>query len=113
MGPWETRLRAKLQTLAPEHLELTNESDRHRGGQPLEVESHFKLVIVGPAFDGQSRIDRHRLINDLLADELREHVHALGIQAYTPAEWTAKAERAFKSPACGSTVPAGTRGPRD
>ena len=99
MGPWETRLRGKLATLAPAHVDLENESHRH-GGQAPSAESHFRLVIVGERFEGLSRIDRHRLINDLLADELRDHVHALGLQAFTPAEWRAKGERAFGSPDC-------------
>jgi len=98
-GPWEARLRAKFASLSPTHLELENESGRH-GGRTAASESHFRLVIVADGFAGLSRIDRHRKINDLVAEELRVHIHALGIQAFTPAEWAAKGERAFASPDC-------------
>ena len=99
MGVWEDRIRTKLDSLGLDHLELENESHRH-GGRTAESESHFRLVLVGETFAGKSRLDRHRVINDLLADELRDHVHALSLQALTPAEWRAKGERAFSSPDC-------------
>lgn len=82
----------------PLHLEVTNESPKH--GLSESAEKHFRVVMVSSAMDGLSRIDRHRAVNDTLALELREHVHALSIQAYTPEEWEKKGGQTFASPPC-------------
>lgn len=102
--PVRDRLRRRLsEGLAPERLEIADTSHRHRhhgprlaalaergGGQgtaPLDVEeTHFRITVVAPAFEGLGRLARHRLIHDLLAEELARHVHALEIRALTPAE---------------------------
>ena len=44
------------------------------------------IKIVCEKFNGMGRLDRHRLINDALADELAGPVHALSIVALTPDE---------------------------
>jgi BolA protein len=49
-------------------------------------ESHFNLVIVAADFEGRSRVERQRLINGLLREEMAGAVHALSIKAMTPAE---------------------------
>jgi BolA protein len=41
---------------------------------------------VSQAFEGKSRVDRHRMINALLAEELAGSVHALAIRALAPDE---------------------------
>lgn len=94
----QIRLTEKLQALAPTHLELINESPQH--GLPASAEKHFKCVIVSERFKDQSRIERHRTVNALVADELATQVHAFSIQAFTPDEWTARAGRVNASPAC-------------
>ncbi|MGO4839805.1 BolA family protein, partial [Rhizobiaceae sp. 2RAB30] len=53
-----------------------------------EGETHFRVRIVSPAFAGMSRIDRHRAVNRLLADELDAGVHALAIEPAAPGEKT-------------------------
>ena len=98
MGPWSTRLTDKLNSLEPTHLELRNESHMHR--RPPEAESHFRAIIASPRFAGLSRVARHRLVMDAVAAELREHVHALGVQAFTPEEWVRKGGETFASPTC-------------
>ena len=52
---------------------------------PPELARHGVLVM-SPEFAGKSRVDRHRLVNDTLAAELKGQVHALAIQAYAPGE---------------------------
>ena len=81
----ESKLRA---TLAPDQLEIVDESDHHRGhaGWREGGQSHFRITIVSCAFAGQSRIERHRRVNAILADELSGPVHALSIRALTPDE---------------------------
>lgn len=85
----EQEMRERLMVaLEPIRLDLVNESHLHAGhaSSPGTGESHFRLLIVAEAFSGRSRIDRHRLVNDALADLLRTRVHALAIRAYAPGE---------------------------
>ncbi len=74
--------------LAPERLEIVDESDQHAGhaGAREGGESHFRLLIVADAFAGKSRVERQRLVYGLLADEMRERVHALALTTHTPEE---------------------------
>lgn len=85
----EAAIREKLmQVLQPTRLDVVNESHLHAGHRtsPGTGESHFRVLVVSPTFAGKSRIDRHRLINDTLAAELKGKVHALAIKAYAPDE---------------------------
>ena len=80
---------AKLrEAFAPMSLRVEDESDRHQGhaGYRPGGETHFRLYIVSEAFRGKSRLERHRMINALLADELAGGVHALAIHAAAPDE---------------------------
>ncbi len=84
-----TRIRRKLtEALTPSRLEINDDSAQHHGhgGHRANGESHFHLTVVSAAFEGVSRVARHRMIYDLLANELEDHVHALGLRALTPAE---------------------------
>ena len=77
------------EALAPEHLEIINESHLHSGHQPGfdgTGESHLRIRIVASAFDGVNRVMRHRKINELLKDEMDRGLHALAIDAKTPKE---------------------------
>ncbi|MBX3021853.1 MAG: BolA/IbaG family iron-sulfur metabolism protein [Bdellovibrionales bacterium] len=99
MGPWEMVIREKLTSvLSPSHLELVNESASH--GLKPEAEKHFRVIAVSEFFNDMSRIDRHRRVHEILAAELRDHVHALSVQAFTPVEWREKNGATFASPAC-------------
>ena len=83
---------------APDRLEVLNESHPHAGHHHTasghhEVfdgsgETHFRVRIVADAFAGMSRVDRHRAVNALLADELAGSVHALAIEPAAPGEKT-------------------------
>ncbi|GMG81411.1 BolA family transcriptional regulator [Paralimibaculum aggregatum] len=81
----ETKLRAAF---APAEMELVDESDRHRGhsGYREGGESHFRLRMVSEAFAGQSRVERQRAVNRVLAEELAERVHALAMSLKAPGE---------------------------
>jgi BolA protein len=72
----------------PESLEVQDESHLHEGhaGHRPGGETHFRVYIVSRAFEGKSRIERHRMINATLAQELADAVHALAIHAQAPAE---------------------------
>jgi BolA protein len=72
----------------PESLDVIDESHLHEGhsGHRPGGETHFRIYIVSNAFEGKSRIERHRMINTTLAAELAGSVHALAIKAQTPGE---------------------------
>jgi len=92
-------IEAKLAAaLAPLHLEVTNESDNHN--VPAGSESHFRVVLVAAAFEGQRLLARHRQVNALLAEELAASIHALALHTYTESEWQARFGAAPMSPPC-------------
>jgi len=72
----------------PESLEVQDESHLHEGhaGHRPGGETHFRVYIVSQAFEGKSRIERHRMINATLSSELAGSVHALAIHAKSPGE---------------------------
>ena len=76
------------EAFSPESLEVQDESHLHEGhaGHRPGGETHFRVYIVSPAFEGKSRIERHRMVNATLAAELRGSVHALAIKAQAPGE---------------------------
>jgi BolA family transcriptional regulator, general stress-responsive regulator len=83
------RIMAKLsQAFVPARLDVIDESDQHSGhaGHRPGGQTHFRIYIVAEAFRGKSRLERHRMINDTLADELKGGVHALAIHATAPNE---------------------------
>lgn len=84
-----TTMERKLrEELAPEHLAIIDESHRHHGhaGAHPQGESHFHIEIVSSAFEGKTPVARQRLVYSVLAEELRERVHALSLATLTPAE---------------------------
>ena len=98
MGPREQRINDILNhSLAPTHMELENESHKH--SVPANSETHFKILVVSTAFAGKSRIDRQRMVNELLKAELQSGLHALTQRTLTPEEWSAAAQK-FESPDC-------------
>jgi BolA protein len=76
------------EAFTPESLDVSDESHLHEGhaGHRPGGETHFRVYIVSPAFEGKSRIERHRMINATLAAELAGSVHALAIKAQAPGE---------------------------
>lgn len=106
MGPLATRIHARVtEALAPEHVELLNESHMHAGPA---AESHFNLVVVSDAFEGKRLVARQRLVYGALAAELRDGVHALTMKTLTPAEFAAaQGPVANVSPPCGGGSKAG------
>ena len=84
-----THIEKKLaEAFRPERLDVVDESHLHAGhaGHRPEGETHFRVYIVADAFAGKSRLERHRLVNAALAEELAGRVHALSIQARAPGD---------------------------
>uniref|UniRef100_A0A803KMW7 Uncharacterized protein n=1 Tax=Chenopodium quinoa TaxID=63459 RepID=A0A803KMW7_CHEQI len=91
------RMRTKLQsTLEASVLEIEDVSHQHAGHAAMREanycggETHFNLKIVSPKFEGQNLVKRHRMVYDLLADELQSGLHAISINAKTPQEVASK-----------------------
>ncbi len=85
----EEEITRKLQdAFAPEALEVVNDSHRHagHGGSPGTGESHFTIKVVSDSFAGKSRVERHRMVNAVLAEELAGKIHALAVTAVAPDE---------------------------
>ena len=83
--------------MSPVILDVLNESDGHN--VPKGSETHFKVVIVAPAFEGKGPVARHKLVYAALGEELAKGLHALAITARTPAEWDAQ-PAGNESPRC-------------
>lgn len=86
------------QQLAPMHLEVEDESNRHH--VPEGAETHFKVTVVCEQFMNLTRIARHRLLNQLLSTEFDQGLHALSMHLYTADEWVAKEGNVLASPNC-------------
>ncbi|TAK47467.1 MAG: BolA family transcriptional regulator [Xanthobacteraceae bacterium] len=80
--------RKLTEAFAPESLDVIDESDRHHGhsGHSPGGQTHFRIHIVAQAFAGKGRVERHRMINAALADEIAGGIHALAIHAAAPGE---------------------------
>jgi len=83
------RIAAKLtQGLDPTTLDIVDESDRHKGhaGAREGGETHYRVHIVAESFAGKGRLERHRIVYALLAEEFAGGVHALALQTLAPGE---------------------------
>eukprot|EP00573_Skeletonema_grethae_P010948 CAMPEP_0201695346 /NCGR_PEP_ID=MMETSP0578-20130828/7340_1 /ASSEMBLY_ACC=CAM_ASM_000663 /TAXON_ID=267565 /ORGANISM="Skeletonema grethea, Strain CCMP 1804" /LENGTH=104 /DNA_ID=CAMNT_0048181189 /DNA_START=60 /DNA_END=371 /DNA_ORIENTATION=- len=93
-GPVSDAITTKLQqTFSPTHLEVRNESHMHN--VPPNSETHFKVIVISEKFkEAKTPIKRHRLVNDVLREEVAADgpVHALSIVAMTPEKWGEKLE---------------------
>ncbi len=79
--------------LRPTRLDVVNESELHAGhrNSPGTGDSHFRVLVVSEAFAAKSRLDRHRMVNELLADEIAGGIHALALATLAPGEPVPKA----------------------
>jgi stress-induced morphogen len=92
MSTRDERILELMKQLEPIKIELVNDSHKHAGhaehigGAGLTGDTHFKLTIISRLFEGQSRIDRQRMVMNLLKDEFKNGLHALEIKAKSPNE---------------------------
>ncbi len=87
LGPIGTILETKLRAaFSPALLDVIDESHLHHGhsGSHPSGESHFRVKITAEAFRGLSRVEQHRRVNAVLAEELKSRVHALAIETMVP-----------------------------
>ena len=80
-------IRERLARLAPDALEVFDESHKHAGhAGAKDGGGHYQLMIVSREFTGKPALARHRLVYQALSDLMPGRIHALAIQAYTPEE---------------------------
>ena len=80
----EQRLAAEF---SPSHLQVKDQSHLHAGhAGARDGMGHFEVTIVADAFEGRGRIDRHRLIYAALGNLMQTDIHAVKINAFSPAE---------------------------
>lgn len=91
-------LEGKLTACDPSHLEVINESSNHN--VPKGSETHFKVVMVSDKFAGLQLIQRHRLVNEILHEELAGPIHALSLHLYTSQDWEKRFGAVPQSPPC-------------
>ncbi len=90
----ESKISDKINTSV---LNIENESHMHSGPA---TESHFKVTIVSEDFDGKMLIARHRMINEILQEELNGSIHALTLHTMTAQEYAKKQGIVPDSPDC-------------
>ena len=95
-GPVYQRIQVALtEKFGPTHLDVQDDSHKHAGHAAMKHnehhETHFTVTVVSEKFDKVSVIERHRLVNDALEQEMDTNqggtIHALSIKAKTPEQW--------------------------
>jgi BolA protein len=76
------------EAFTPQSLKVVDESHQHEGhaGHRPGGQTHFRIYIVSEAFKGKTRLERHRMINGILSDDLAGGIHALAIHAAAPGD---------------------------
>jgi len=80
------------------HLDVANESHMH--SVPANSETHFKVVLASPDFNGIRKVARHQQVYKALDEAIKKGVHALALHIYTEDEWRKKAGDSPTSPNC-------------
>lgn len=80
------RIQSKLESaFAPAKVSVQDDSERHAGHEGARGGAgHFRVRIESQAFAGRSRLQRHRMVYEALADMLPGEIHALNIDATSP-----------------------------
>ena len=81
------KIRHQLASLAPENLEIVDESSKHVGHEGAKGGGHYQMTIVTRQFQGKTNMARHRMVYAALSGMMRKEIHALSIKAYTPEEF--------------------------
>lgn len=60
---------------------------RPRAADHEDEDAHYAAVVISPAFDGESIVDRHEMVYDAVGEAMTNEIHALEISTYTPEEY--------------------------
>ena len=88
MSDAATRIEAILrERFRPTRFELVDDSARHTGhAGATSGGGHYRVRIVSEAFEGQTRLEQHRMVNEALADLFGPTIHALALETRAPSE---------------------------
>ena len=98
LGPVSTLIKETIEKsdLKPYHVEVINDSHKHNGYKRGQ-ETHLQLTVVTHAFEAVPMVERHRRINDLVKDIVKQHkIHALSLLTPNPTLWYDSARRGLK-----------------
>lgn len=81
----ENILREKLSVST---VSVLDQSHLHAGHSEAKISSggHYSIIVVADVFKGKTTLERHRMIYQALAEELKTSIHALAIKAHSPEE---------------------------
>ena len=80
-------IREKLAALAPESIEVEDDSAQHAGHEGAKGGGgHYSVTLVSPQFAGKPLQARHRMVYAALGSLMHREIHALAIRAYAPDE---------------------------
>ena len=84
----EPSMRERLKSLAPESLEIIDDSAAHAGhaGAAPGGNTHWKIAIVSRVFTGKPPVARHRMVYAALGELMNNPIHAVQIHALAPGE---------------------------
>lgn len=87
MSDIQQRMRDRLSSLQPEHIDIEDDSAAHAGHAGARSGGgHYNLIIVSPHFEGLNRVKRHQMVYEALGDLMKTGIHALAIKAIAPNE---------------------------
>lgn len=88
------RIRLALEALSPVALEIHDDSHKHAGhAGARDGRGHFTVHLISARFEGLLPLKRHRLVYEALGPLMETDIHAVAIQARTPAEAALPAEK--------------------
>ena len=75
--------------LKPSFFKILNFSDQHKNHYAGENKdtSHIKIIIVSDIFDGHSRIERERIVHNILKEEILTKIHSIRLKLYIQSEY--------------------------
>ncbi len=81
-------IRERLQqALAPESIEIEDDSHKHAGHAGAKSGGgHFNVRVISRQFEGKKLLERHRMVYDAMGDAMQNEIHALSIVAKSPKE---------------------------
>ena len=81
-----------MEKLHASYISVTDDSHHHAGHHGINQvgNTHFSMIIVSKRFEGQSSLQRHRCVNQMVAPFYENGLHALKLTTKTPGEWNGK-----------------------
>ncbi len=91
----QDRILLKINTaFSPGHVSIVDETWKHAGhAGAVGGKKHFIVHLVSQRFEGVSRLDRNRMVFDLLKEEMASEIHSLILRTQSPEEWTSEAKK--------------------